>query len=133
LFIDNDGHIVLGDFGIARKLRPGENTIPRDDVFGTPAYTAPEMFTGEPYGREVDLWAFGVMLYELITGNVSLAPFAIPELVADSRFRKHSNQPVYVKMIWLGSPIWPEIFCTTNHQIAHCSRQPPVISFEKLV
>lgn len=69
LFIDNDGHIVLGDFGIARKLRPGENTIPRDDVFGTPAYTAPELFTGEPYGREVDLWAFGVMLYELITGN----------------------------------------------------------------
>jgi len=69
LFLDNDGHIVLGDFGIARKLPPGENTIPRDDVFGTPAYTAPEMFTGEPYGREVDLWAFGVMLYELITGN----------------------------------------------------------------
>ena len=42
-------------------------------MFGTPAYTAPEMFTGEPYGREVDLWAFGVMLYELLTGNVSLA------------------------------------------------------------
>ena len=73
MFIDNDGHIVLGDFGIARKLLPGENMIPRDDTFGTPAYTCPEMFTGEPYGREVDLWAFGVMLYELITGNVSLA------------------------------------------------------------
>jgi serine/threonine protein kinase len=73
LFMDIDGHIVLGDFGIARKLRPGEITIPCDDMFGTPAYTAPEMFTGEPYGREVDLWAFGVMLYELITGNVSLA------------------------------------------------------------
>lgn len=28
---------------------------------------------GELYGREVDLWAFGVMLYELITGQVSLA------------------------------------------------------------
>ena len=76
LFVDIDGHIVLGDFGIARKLRPGENTIPRDDMFGTPAYTAPEMFTGEPYGREVDLWAFGVMLYELMTGNVSLVLFA---------------------------------------------------------
>jgi serine/threonine protein kinase len=78
LFIDNDGHIVLGDFGIARKLPPGENTIPRDDVFGTPAYTAPEMFIGEPYGREVDLWAFGVMLYELLTGNVRLAPLRYP-------------------------------------------------------
>jgi serine/threonine kinase 32 len=73
LSIDNDGHIVLGDFGIARKLRPEENTIPCDDMLGTLAFTAPEMFMGKPYGREVDLWAFGVMLYELITGNVSLA------------------------------------------------------------
>jgi p70 ribosomal S6 kinase len=72
LFIDNDGHIVLGDFGLAYKLRAGETTVPGDEKFGTPAYTPPEMFTGEPYGREVDLWAFGVMLYELITGKVCL-------------------------------------------------------------
>jgi serine/threonine protein kinase len=79
LFIDNDGHIVLGDFGIARKLRLGENTLPRDDMFGTPAYTAPEMFTGEPYGREVDLWAFGVMLYELLTGNEAFNSNTVPQ------------------------------------------------------
>ncbi|KAH9999540.1 kinase-like domain-containing protein [Russula vinacea] len=79
LFVDIDGHIVLGDFGIARKLRPGENTIPRDDMFGTPAYTAPEMFTGEPYGREVDLWAFGVMLYELMTGNEAFKSTSVPQ------------------------------------------------------
>jgi cGMP-dependent protein kinase len=42
-------------------------------MFGTPAYTAPELFWGKPYGCEVDLWAFGVMLYELLTGEVSLA------------------------------------------------------------
>ncbi|KAI0250591.1 kinase-like domain-containing protein [Lactifluus subvellereus] len=69
VFIDNDGHIVLGDFGLARKLRAKEDTITTDDMFGTPAYTPPEVFTGKPYGREVDLWAFGVMLYELITGK----------------------------------------------------------------
>ena len=71
MFIDNDGHLVLGDFGLARKLRVGENTVPGDDMFGTPAYTPPEVFTGEPYGREIDFWAFGVMLYELLTGKVS--------------------------------------------------------------
>jgi serine/threonine protein kinase len=42
-------------------------------MFGTPAYTPPEVFTGQPYGCEVDLWAFGVMLYELVTGKVSRA------------------------------------------------------------
>jgi serine/threonine protein kinase len=44
-------------------------------MFGTPAYTPPEVFTGQPYGCEVDLWAFGVMLYELVTGKVSLVRF----------------------------------------------------------
>ena len=71
VFINNDGHIVLGDFGLARKLHAKEDTVSIDDMFGTPAYTAPEMFIGKPYGREVDLWAFGVMLYELITGQVN--------------------------------------------------------------
>jgi serine/threonine protein kinase len=70
VFIDNDGHVILGDFGLARKLRSKEDTVSIDDMFGTPAYTPPEIFTSEPYGREVDLWAFGVMLYELITGKV---------------------------------------------------------------
>jgi serine/threonine protein kinase len=71
VFIDNDGHIILGDFGLARKLRAKEDTVMIDDMFGTPAYTPPEIFVGKPYGLEVDLWAFGVMLYELITGNVN--------------------------------------------------------------
>jgi serine/threonine protein kinase len=77
LFLDNDGHIVLGDFGLARKLTCGENTIPGDDMFGTPAYTPPEIFMGDAYGCEVDIWAFGVMLYELITGKVGIIPFGI--------------------------------------------------------
>ncbi|KAH9037692.1 kinase-like domain-containing protein [Lactarius pseudohatsudake] len=70
VFIDIDGHIVLGDFGLARKLAAEQNTVSGNEMFGTPAYTPPEVFAGRPYGREVDIWAFGVMLYELITGRV---------------------------------------------------------------
>ena len=77
MFIDNDGHLVLGDFGLACKLGAGESAVPADDMLGTPAYTPPEVFMGEPYGREVDLWAFGVMLYELTTGQVGLSRFDI--------------------------------------------------------
>ena len=74
VFIDVDGHVVLGDFGLARKLGAGQDTISSNEMFGTPAYTPPEVFGGRPYGREVDIWAFGVMLYELITGKVRLCP-----------------------------------------------------------
>ncbi|KAH9963293.1 kinase-like domain-containing protein [Russula dissimulans] len=79
LFLDNDGHIVLGDFGLARKLTWGENTIPGDDMFGTPAYTPPEIFMGDAYGCEVDIWAFGVMLYELITGKEAFKSTTVPQ------------------------------------------------------
>jgi len=79
LFIDSDGHVVLGDFGLARKLTLGGNTISSDDMFGTPAYTPPEIFTGEAYGCEVDIWAFGVMLYELITGKEAFKSNSVPQ------------------------------------------------------
>ena len=35
---------------------------------GTPFYRAPEMFTGGGYDERVDMWAFGVMIFELVTG-----------------------------------------------------------------
>jgi serine/threonine protein kinase len=79
VFIDIDGHIVLGDFGLARKLEAGQNTISSNEMFGTPAYTPPEVFAARPYGREVDIWAFGVMLYELITGREAFKSNTVPQ------------------------------------------------------
>ncbi|KAF8271669.1 kinase-like domain-containing protein [Lactarius quietus] len=79
VFIDVDGHVVLGDFGLARKLGAGQDTISSNEMFGTPAYTPPEVFAGRPYGREVDIWAFGVMLYELITGKEAFKSTAVPQ------------------------------------------------------
>jgi serine/threonine protein kinase len=79
VFIDVDGHIVLGDFGLARKLGAGQDTISSNEMFGTPAYTPPEVFGGRPYGREVDIWAFGVMLYELITGKEAFKSTTVPQ------------------------------------------------------
>ncbi|KAI0269370.1 kinase-like domain-containing protein [Gloeopeniophorella convolvens] len=79
LFVDSGGHIVLGDFGLARKLGAGENAVSGNEMFGTPAYTPPEVFTGKPYGCEVDIWAFGVMLYELSTGMEAFKSNTVPQ------------------------------------------------------
>ncbi|KAI9466634.1 kinase-like domain-containing protein [Lactarius psammicola] len=79
VFIDIDGHIVLGDFGLARKLGAGQSTVSGNEMFGTPAYTPPEVFAGRPYGREVDIWAYGVMLYELITGREAFKSTTVPQ------------------------------------------------------
>src|SRR6266699_3501107 len=63
--------IKLLDFGLAR-MAPGENdpalTHP-GDVMGTPAYMAPEQWEGKPGDARSDIYAFGCVLYEMLTGK----------------------------------------------------------------
>ncbi len=61
-------HIVITDFGFAIYQKPGDALL--TDYPGSPAYAAPELMTGKPYdGRLVDIWAIGVLLYILLTGE----------------------------------------------------------------
>lgn len=57
--------LKLGDFGISKAL------INRDDlansILGTPLFMPPEVCKGQPYDSKADIWALGVMVYELIT------------------------------------------------------------------
>jgi len=64
IMIAEDGHLVLADFGIARLLEKGDNSP--SSCVGTPEYCAPEVLLEKPYGLEIDLWAFGVILYEML-------------------------------------------------------------------
>ncbi|KXS19508.1 Pkinase-domain-containing protein [Gonapodya prolifera JEL478] len=57
--------ICLVDFGISRALEEGQKLT---DLTGTLAYIAPEILTQRGYGATVDMWAAGVMTYELVSG-----------------------------------------------------------------
>jgi tetratricopeptide (TPR) repeat protein len=61
---------VIGDFGLARALETGDETpLSRSgQVFGTPDYMAPEQLLGKPVSAATDIYAFGLVLYELVTG-----------------------------------------------------------------
>lgn len=56
------GHTVykLGDFGFAVKKEINK------DIVGTPIFMSPELFREEPYGSEVDVWAYGLLVHYLI-------------------------------------------------------------------
>jgi serine/threonine-protein kinase len=71
-----EGRIKVLDFGLAKALAPGSEDAPTltaiptqaGAVIGTPAYMSPEQARGETAGRQSDIWSFGVVLYELLTG-----------------------------------------------------------------
>lgn len=67
------GRIKIADFGIARTDTAGLTMT--GSVLGTPMYMAPEQFMGRPVDHRVDLYATGVLLYQLVAGR---PPFVGP-------------------------------------------------------
>jgi len=67
---DDFNSLTIVDFGLACVLEEEEDTA--RILCGTPGYIPPEMYLGEPYRFEVDLFAFGVIVFRLLSGN---APF----------------------------------------------------------
>jgi len=63
-----DGHVKIVDFGLA-KLAGAEELTRSGAVAGTPAYMAPEQARGSPVDGRCDLWALGVVLYEMLSGH----------------------------------------------------------------
>jgi len=69
----DDGQIKVLDFGIARSPVPGGTTSTKltqaGSALGTPGYMAPEQFSGGDVDARADLFAFGVLVWELATGE----------------------------------------------------------------
>lgn len=70
ILIDPEGHVYLTDFGLARLLRTGESTLSRDMLIGSPQYISPEQAKGENADVRSDIYALGIVLFEMFTGRV---------------------------------------------------------------
>ncbi len=73
LLIEADGRVKLTDFGVARIQDSGDATLTRGGMVGTLKYMSPEQVQGQPVDARSDLFAAGVVLYQLLTAR---QPFA---------------------------------------------------------
>ncbi len=67
VFLADDGRIKIGDFGLARPT--DSNTTTGQALLGTIAYLSPELITRGVADARSDIYAFGIMLYEMLTGT----------------------------------------------------------------
>ena len=99
ILVKPDGTLKLLDFGIAKQLdEPGAVTDPTQTVlrFMTPAYAAPEQVLGRPTGIYTDIYALGVLLYELLTDRKPLdlsdkTPGEVERAIAEEEPRRPSQ------------------------------------------
>lgn len=90
--ITRNGAVRLVDFDLAQKItgkphRPSKNP-------GTPSYMAPEQLKGEPFDHRVDIFAFGVSAYELLTNHKPFVGETSTEIVAA---QANPNGPVSLR------------------------------------
>jgi serine/threonine-protein kinase len=69
LLIEANGRVKLTDFGVARIQDSGEATRTQGSMVGTLKYMSPEQVQGQPVDARSDLFAVGIVLYQLLTGK----------------------------------------------------------------
>lgn len=72
-FLDSDGRVKIGDFGLAKSLIQDASLTQTGSFLGTPLFAAPEQIKGEAVDVQTDVYAVSATLYFLLTGR---APFA---------------------------------------------------------
>jgi serine/threonine protein kinase/Flp pilus assembly protein TadD len=69
IMITDDGKVKIMDFGLA-KIKGGTNVTKIGTTVGTAAYMSPEQAKGDEVDHLSDIWSFGVVLYEMLTGQM---------------------------------------------------------------
>lgn len=101
VLIDRNGDAYISDFGVARSLASGGITQ-SGAVVGTPDYLSPEQARGDPVDGRSDLYALGMLLYEMLTGALPFAGGTVSEILAQRMLRT----PAPVSSLRPQTPAW---------------------------
>jgi hypothetical protein len=104
ILIAQDGRPLISDFGIARAAFDSMRLTRTSALIGTPEYMAPEQAEGQPLDGRADLYALGIVLYEMLTGRV---PFSTNTPAATLYKQVHESPPP-VRQLNTLVPAWLE-------------------------
>ena len=84
-----DGRAKVLDFGLAKAVsptsdppKPADSMTATGIIVGTPSYMSPEQSRGQTVDARTDLWAFGCLLYEMLTGKKAFPGASVPDIFA---------------------------------------------------
>jgi serine/threonine-protein kinase len=81
ILLSRNGHVKLTDFGIARPGAVSLHTADTGNIVGTLPYLSPEQLSEEELTPKTDIYALGVTLYELVSGNRAFQQVDVSSLV----------------------------------------------------
>ena len=107
-----DGRAKVLDFGLAKAVaptsgppKPADSMTATGVIVGTPSYMSPEQSRGKAVDARTDLWAFGCLLYEMLTGKKAFGGASVPDIFA---------------AVLHDEPDWKRLPRTTNGASAAC-------------
>ena len=115
--VRTDGTVKVLDFGLAKAMEPADGAPPVSTtptitapvktqvgvILGTAAYMSPEQARGRPVDKRADIWAFGCVLYELLTGK----PAFLRDNVSDTLAAVLGAEPDWSTLVARGAVVSP--------------------------
>ena len=113
VLLSDDGRIKIGDFGLARAV--SANTTTGQALLGTIAYLSPELVTRGIADERSDIYAFGIMFFEMLTGK---QPYSGEQPMQIAYQHAHSDVPA-------PSSIAPELTPELDELVRWCTQREP--------
>ncbi len=122
ILVAKDDHLYVSDFGLARSFEESAVQMTRTGAFmGTPRYMSPEQVEGKPADLRSDLYAYGLILYEMVTGDV---PFT-GESTLKVMYQRIQEKPKSPKTL---NPDLPNWFVQV---IMRCLERDPAVRYQR--
>lgn len=122
IMLDKDDHVYVSDFGLAKSIESEGGMTMTGELLGTPRYMAPEQIECKPVDGRTDLYALGLIMYEMLTGDV---PFqAVSTTTFQLMYKRANEAPPPPKVITPDIPDW------LNQVVMKCLERDPAQRYQ---